>query len=487
MKKCRLAKCFIIPAMLLLLLPGCSSSQLKKYGFDKDNPVSIKIWNYYNGPQLTAFDKIVSQFNETVGKEQGIIVEAFSQGSIGQLEESVLNSANKKVGSEAMPDIFSAYSDSAYTLNKMNMLADFDQYLTTEEMDEYVDSYIEEGRIGSDGKLRIFPIAKSMEVTVLNKTDWDKFATAVGVNTDALSTWEGMAETAKKYYEWTDSQTEQKDDGKAFFGRDSMANYMIIGSGQLGVELFQVQDDEVKLNLDEAVMKSLWENYYVPTINGYYFSYGRFRSDDLKTGDIICYVGSTSGTLFFPETVTVNDSSTYPIESMTLAVPKFENGENMLVQQGAGFVVTKSDAAHEYASTLFLKFFTDVSQNIEFSTSSGYLPVKKKACDLSLVLETLEQSEIKGNKKALNDTLTVALKQNENAVLYTPKAFENGNKARSILENSLSSKALADVEQIKKLVQEGYQKEEAVKLFDTEENFQQWFQSLKTELNEAIK
>jgi len=28
------------------------------------------------------------------------------------------------------------------------------------------------------------------------------------------------------------------DDGKAFFGRDAMANYMLVGSMQLGTEIF---------------------------------------------------------------------------------------------------------------------------------------------------------------------------------------------------------------------------------------------------------
>lgn len=477
----------LIGSILGTLLTGCSNSQMKKYGFDKDNPISIKIWNYYNGPQLTAFDNIVNKFNETIGKEQGIIVESFSQGSVTQLEEAIRNSAQKKIGSESMPDVFASYADAAYEIDSMGLIADLDQYLTSEEKSEYIDSFLEEGRIGLEEKLCIFPIAKSAEILIINKTDWEPFAAATGTTTKELETWETLSKVAEKYYLWTDNQTPEPDDGKAFFGRDSMANYMIIGSQQLGHEIFHVEKDKVTLDLNEKVLRKLWDNYYVPYINGYYFSYGRFRSDDLKTGDILCFVGSTSGSLFFPSEVTVNDVYTYEIESIPLPVPRFQDGKDCLVQQGAGFVVTKSDIAHEYASTLFLKYFTDIENNIEFSVSSGYLPVKKEAFQLDPILNSLKKSDIKGNKKLLEDTLTVAINQAKSAELYTTKAFFNGSTTRAILSETLDTKAEEDREKIEALLLEGMSREEAVKRFNTEENFFSWYQQLKTDLENAIK
>ena len=41
-----------------------------------DKPLSITIWHYYNGAQQVAFDELVNEFNETVGKEKGIFVKA---------------------------------------------------------------------------------------------------------------------------------------------------------------------------------------------------------------------------------------------------------------------------------------------------------------------------------------------------------------------------------------------------------------------------
>ena len=63
---------------------------------DPDNPVSLTVWHYYNGAQQAAFDELVSEFNGTTGKDLGIYVEGYSQGSISDLEKAVSDSFWKK-------------------------------------------------------------------------------------------------------------------------------------------------------------------------------------------------------------------------------------------------------------------------------------------------------------------------------------------------------------------------------------------------------
>ena len=67
-----------------------------------------------------------------------------------------------------------------------------------------------------------------------------------------LSTLEGVTETAQKYYEWTDSLTpDVPEDGKAFYGRDSVANLFVIGSKQLGKDIFQVENSRMSVVADK--------------------------------------------------------------------------------------------------------------------------------------------------------------------------------------------------------------------------------------------
>ena len=108
--------------------------------------------------------------------------------------------------------------------------------------------------------LRIFPTAKSTEIMMINKTDWEPFAEATGVSLEDLETIEGVAATAQIYYEWTDGMTpDVPGDGRAFYGRDAVANYFIIGLQQLGVEIFHVENGEAELNMPKEELHRLWE------------------------------------------------------------------------------------------------------------------------------------------------------------------------------------------------------------------------------------
>lgn len=46
---------------------------------------------------------------------------------------------------------------------------------------------------------------------------------------------------------------------------------------------------------------------------------GRFRSDDVKTGNVLGYVGSTSSATFFPTEVTNDSGDTYDISLKVLS------------------------------------------------------------------------------------------------------------------------------------------------------------------------
>ena len=322
---------------------------------------------------------------------------------------------------------------------------------------------------------------------MLNKTDWDKFATATGAKLEDLKTWEGLAITAEKYYNWTDGLTPTPNDGKAFFGRDAMANYIIVGSKQLGQEIFAVKNGQVSLVIDNVIMRRLWDNFYIPYINGYYNAVGKFRSDDAKTGEIIALVGSTSGIPYFPETVVIDDSEEYDIEALVLPLPNFENTPPYAVQQGAGMVVVKSDKAREYASVEFLKWFTDKDRNIRFSLESGYMPVKKEANNIEIIKEYMVNCKDNRLIEQLQTVLPTVVEQLQNYELYTNKAFRNGTDARGVLTNSLIEKSKKDREEVINLLKEGRTREDAVGQFVTEENFHQWLTSLKKGLEDAIK
>lgn len=458
-----------------LSLSGCDSSPEKKFGLDPKNPVSLEIWHYYNGPQKQAFDDLVTQFNETVGLEKGIVAEGVSQGDVNSLMDRVLDAANKKVGADEIPQIFAAYADTAYAIDQMGLAANLDPYFTEEELKAYVPGYLEEGRLDADGHLKIFPTAKSTEVLMLNKTDWDTFAAATGASLSELETMEGVVRVSKKYYEWTDSQTDAPDDGKALFGRDAMANYMVIGAKQMGEDIFSVSDGQLTFGAGKETLRRLWDCYYTPFVNGYFGAYGRFRSDDVKTGALLACVGSTSSATYFPKEIVVSDTESHPIEVAVLEPPRFEGGKKVAVQQGAGMVVTKSDEKTEYAAALFLKWFTEADRNMEFVVDTGYMPVKTAANQVDKVQAYLQSA---GASESLYDTLSVAVPMTQQYDMFTAKASKGGASARKVLDSSLNDLAKADAAEIQALVDGGMSRKEAAARYTTDENFDAWCASL---------
>ena len=462
----------------MMLLAGCGSKA--DPGFSPANPVNITIWTYYNGEQLEAFNALVDEFNSTVGKEQGITVESSSHGSVTDLENNVLASAEGKVGAEAMPNIFSAYADTAYALDEMGQIADLSDYLSEEDRAAFIEDYLSEGDFSGSGSIKIFPVAKSAELLFLNETDWEPFAAATGATYDDLATIEGLVSVAERYYEWTDAQTPDiPNDGRAFFGRDAMANYMLIGAKQLDCTIFDAQDGSMTLNFDHDAVRTLWDNYYVPFIKGYFSASGRFRSDDVKTGNIIAYVGSSSSATFFPTQVIADDMDSHDITRKALESPKFANGEDYAVQQGAGMVVIRKSDEQVEAAARFLKWFTQSDWAIEFSVTSGYLPVTAEDNDMVKI-----EKDSPSMKKNVRDSLSTAVQVVRQNTLYTSKAFKNGMSARKKLEYAMSDAAKADRQRVVEAIENGATQEAAVAAFVSEERFDAWYAQLMGELNE---
>lgn len=465
----RIPRLLMCIPVIVLTITACTTGGGQTVVPGDTSPVNISIWTYYNGPQLSAFTGLVEEFNRTEGKTQGIVVESFNHGSVEELQEKVTESIYGKVGADPVPNVFSAYADTAYNTDKMGMLADISEYLDEAEQDRYIDIYLEEGRF-DESSLKIFPIAKSTEVFLLNKTDWEPFAASCGKTFKDLETLERLVDTAAEYYEWSG--------GKALYGRDAMANYMLIGAMQLGTEIVSVRDSKALLNFDRGTVRKLWDHYYVPFVRGHFAASGRFRSDDVKTGNILGYVGSSSGATYFPEEVTLSDDDTHPIEMAVLPVPRFSNGKRYAVQQGAGMVVVDTSPEEVAASVTFLKWFTDPARNVPFSIGSCYMPVMKEANSIDVI--TSYNADLDDRTLSI---LTAAMETVNSNTLYTPKAFDSGTTARSILEYSMSDLAVADRQAVlERIENEGVTPEEAVAPYLTDECFDAWYRQVNARL-----
>lgn len=458
---------YVVLIAMLLILPGCALVGDNKDPLDPSKPITVTVWHYYNGHIKDKFDISVAEFNETVGMERGIVVDAQSLGDVQQLADTVFDAANKNIGSQPLPDIFMAYPENAYRIQQVTELVNLDELFSKDELKRYRAEFLEEGRFGTDQQLRILPIAKSTENLYVNKTFWDKFSKETGADVEKLRTWEGLVEVAKIYYEHN---------GKAFLGIDANANYMLLAGMQLGTELYTFEDNSVRLNFSVDVAKNIWNFYYIPYIKGYFAKNGRFSSDDAKTGSVLAYTGSTAGAGYFPMEVTVQQDEVYPIEPMTLPYPYFGSGKPYAFQQGAGMCVTKSDEGHEFAASVFLKWFTEPEQNIEFAVSTGYFPVMDESLNRERLYEQIKKSN--SSSGAVPNMIESTTQMFNTYTLYNNKPFEGSYEMRLLLENHLFNKIQRDLELLNKRVASGEKRTEVIESLISEAQFDRWYQQI---------
>ncbi len=431
---------------------------------EDDEYYSIQIWTYYNGDTESSFQSIVNEYNNTRGVEKKIVVSSLSQGTkVSDLLDALLDSATNKLGSSSMPDLFLAYPDCAFELDKYDKIVSLENYFTSEELKEFNKGFLDEGRIGKDNALKILPVSKSTEALYINKTDFDKFLQAnpnLNLSYSNLSTIEGLIDISKAYYETT---------GKAFFGRDSLDNYFVIGAKQLGIDILHYDDNgQFKINFDEEVFKKLWNSYYVPYVKGYFDSVGRFRSDDVKTGTILSYIGSTSSGGYFPKTVIESEDNSYPIEAMVLETPTFANNPKYAVSQGAGFCVTKSTKKKEKAAIDFLKWLCKEENITKFASSSGYFPATTSG---------FSESFINKQNNSFKESFKVAKQTTENFNMYTNVVGLNGTNYRNFLRDSLDNAS----KNARNAVIAANMSEDVINEYTSDSKFSEWFLALKQE------
>lgn len=415
---------FLVTALLLsVLLSACGQTS----NLNPKNPVTLTLWHNFGGQIQATMDEQIEEFNATVGKEKGVIVSVTSISGSAALQDKLTMIAAGDPGAPEMPDITTCYPSTATLLADKELLTPLDEYFTKEELDAYLPRFIEEGQL-ADGKLYVFPFAKSTEVLFLNKTLFQRFSSATGVTEDSLSTFQGIAEAAITYYLWTDEQTPDiLNDGKAFYTADSFFNIFQVGMEQLGSPLFI----EEKLQLDTLEFERIWQTVIEPAVRGGYAIYDGYSSDLSRTGDILCSTGSTAGILFYGEDITYPNNTKEKVEYIVLPYPLFEGSKSIAIQRGSGLAVAKSTPEKEEAAALFLKWFTAPEQNMRFVASTGYLPVTEQAFTNHM------EREIAENKNPnIQELLRTAITVHEKYDFYIPPVFDNFNTTSGDFETA---------------------------------------------------
>lgn len=472
--KKRSAIIVIMGLIFLSTIAGCGVEN--KSPLDAKTPVVVTLWHAYNPYVKGAFDQLVSEFNETVGLEQGIIVEAYGYGDQTELEDALYNSASKAIGSDPLPHMFTSYPSNAYRIDQVAPLVALNTYFSEEELKNYRQEFLAEGIWDEQGTVKTIPVAKSTELLYLNKTDWDKFSLATGCQLDLLATWEGLAQASALYYQYSG--------GKAMFGMNPLNNFMSITTAQMGGEPYEVNNGQVAFRYTLAQAKKVWDICYVPHLEGWYRS-DNYCSDGIKSGNLIAYVGSSAGAGYFPQIVTISAEENYPIECIVLPYPTITGGQPYMSQRGANIAVTTTDDVHEYAASVFLKWFTHSEQNMPFAASTGYIPVENEALTAGEALVGMS-SESENNQAVAKSVMATTAFSSER-IFYSHKPFLHSYEADVLFEKALFDKISADIQSLDLRVANGESREQVLAELTGEAAFLAWYEELMMNVEQAVK
>nr|MCR5719635.1 extracellular solute-binding protein [Lachnospiraceae bacterium] len=370
---------------------------------------------------------LIDEFNNTIGAKEGIRIKVTNVSNTSEIHEAVLRCANNEPGAGALPDLFISYPKTVVAMSDRDILVDFNDYFSEEELGEYTSEFIDEGRI--DDRLLVFPVAKSTEIMFVNKTLFDRFKDECNVSYEDLTTWESLLAVCELYYKWTDDMTPDiEKDGKSMLVHDYWFDYFQVGVTSLGDEFFS--EDGVKTG---DTFKRAFDTMSGAAVTGGVWLKEGFATEPLRTGDAIVSVASSASVLYYDDKVTYSDNSSEDVEIIAMPAPFFEDGKKLVMQRGAGMCMVKSDKKKEEAGVRFIKWLTEPETNLRFVTALGYMPVTDKAFEeLPKACEEIESPKYKSLYEAY-------VKTNEEYEYYNMPLLDYYLDTESMFESELRS------------------------------------------------
>ena len=412
MKK-RILTLILAASSLLSLLTGCTSRDKPSSA----DPVTLSMWHVYGSQTISPLNTAIDQFNNTVGKENGITVNVVSVTSSSAIDTALTASANKEPGAEELPDLFTAYPRAAQIVGTDRLL-DWRPYFSEAELSAFKEEFLQEGYFGS--QLLMLPVAKSTEAFFLNKTLFDEFSAQTGVSAEQLQSFEGLFAAANVYYDWSGGQN--------FTQINDFYHYALVGMKAHNSEFIR----QGALQLNDPAFETVWKPLARTAIYGGICMEDGYAAAPWKTVEIISNIGSTADILYQPEQVIYPDNSTHNIETVSMPYPVFTEDTAGAVHRGGGlFAIKSSDERKNYAAAVFAKWLTEQENNLRFVTEAGYLPVTDIAFDQLLAQPELVQKE---NYRQLYETTGSMVQE---YTLYAVPVFDRASDVQSHFEDSV--------------------------------------------------
>ncbi len=354
--------------LLIFSISICCLSGCKKSELDKNKPVTLTMWHVYGEQADSPMNRLIDEFNETVGVEKGIIINVTAMSNASKIGEKLLDAHNKIPGSAEMPDLFFAHKSNVLELGA-DCLLDWNEYFSEKELSAYIPEFLEDGTAA--GKLSVFPVSKSTHLLFIAGGQFERFSADTGVTYEALSTWDGFFDAAAKYYDWSG--------GKPFCALDYPLRAIELAATESGAG--NIFADNGFYDPSNVIFKQTFIKFADSLAKGHIMLSNLYSNTQVMTGEVVAGIGSSAAILYYNDTVTYEDGTSEPMDPEILPLPA-ENGKKpYITQAGVGLCAYKTTSQKAEASAIFAKWLTEPERNLEFVCQTGYMPVTNGAFD----------------------------------------------------------------------------------------------------------
>ncbi|MDO4733150.1 MAG: extracellular solute-binding protein [Bacillota bacterium] len=349
--------------LLGLLCVGCA----EQTELSPEHPVTLSMWHVYGEQADSPMNRLVSEFNEGLGKEKGIIIDVTAMTSTSKIGNMLLDAQADKPGAGAMPDLFSCHTSTATALGAASLL-DWSDYFSEKELSQFVEGFIQDGML--DERLVVFPISKSTYALFINGSQFERFSADTGVDYDDLSTWDGFFSAAAQYYSWSG--------GKSFCALDYLIRHVEL---EVLAKDGRLYSEDGWYDFESSTLKESWMSFARALVQGHISVSDLYANTQVMTGETLSGIGSTAAILYFNDKVTYPDNSSEPTNLQVLPLPKSVGKEGLMPQTGVGLCAYKSSTQKAEAASVFVRWLTESQRNLDFVVDTGYMPVNNGAFD----------------------------------------------------------------------------------------------------------
>lgn len=304
--------------ILSLVFVTCASGCGQKSLLHPDDPVTLTLWHVYGEQADSPMNRLIDEFNSSVGKEKGIVIATTLMSNASQIGQKLLDAQAEKPGALDMPDMFFCHNSNAEELGVDNLI-DWETCFTKEEMNAFVSDFLPDGMV--DDTLVVLPVTKSTQLLFLNGTEFARFSSAVDVRLDDLESWDG----------WYD--------------------------------------------FSNPALQTAWMQFADALVQGHIVISDLYSNTQVMTGEVAGGMGSSASILYYNDMVTYPDNTTEPMNLQILPMPHAAGGKQLASQAGVGLCAVKTTARKQEAVSVFAHWLTESERNLAFAAQTGYMPV----------------------------------------------------------------------------------------------------------------